>query len=197
MGLCIAGIVGSPRKGENTDVLVEEVLKGCECAGATISKIYLCDLDIRPCLACKVQDGRGCVHRDGMDAIYQILEEVDGLVLGTPVYYNTVSSHMKLMVDRCYCLAEPVVLPSGKTTYRSAVRKKKKGVVVSVGGSGENAECVLPVFQLWSPEVNLEIVDSVLATHAQLGGAPKDAPEVLQQAFTTGKRLAQLLREEV
>jgi len=178
----------------NTDVLVEEVLKGCEHSGATVSKIYLCDLDIRPCQACKVQDGRGCVHRDGMDAIFQILEKVDGLVLGTPVYYNTVSSHMKLMVDRCYCLAEPVVLSSGKKAYKSAVRKKKKGVVVSVGGSGENAECVLPVFNLWSPEVNLEIVDSVLPTHAQLGGAPKDAPEVLQQAFAKGERLAQLLR---
>ena len=44
--------------------------------------------------------------RDGMDTVYEIFEATDGLVLGTPVYYNSVSSQMKLMIDRSYCLAK-------------------------------------------------------------------------------------------
>lgn len=180
----------------NTDKLVSEVLKGCERAGASVSRVYLCDLEIRPCRACKVQDGCGCFFRDGMASVYQILESADGLVLGTPVYYNTVSSQMKLMIDRCYCLAKPVVLPSGRRGYQSAVQKKKKGIVVGVGGSGRNPDCVMPVFDLWAPEVNLEIVDSVLATQAQLGVAPKEHPELLKEAFAKGENLVQLLRNE-
>lgn len=162
----VVGIVASPRKQMNTDTIVQWVLNGCQESGVSVAKIYLNDLEIQPCQACKVQDGSGCVYQDDMEQIYEVLEKADGLVLGTPVYYNTVSSHMKLMIDRCYCLARPVILPSGEGIYESTVRKKKNGIVVSVGGSGSNPECVLPVFHLWSPEVNLVIVDSVLVTRA-------------------------------
>jgi len=196
MNIRIAGIVGSPRKRMHTDSLVEEVLRGCEMAGGSVSKIYLSDLDIGPCRACKVQDGCGCVYRDGMDAIYDLLENVDGVVLGTPVYYNTVSSQMKLMIDRCYCLAEPVLLPSGMRTYQSAVAKRKHGVVVSVGGSGGNPECVLPVFDIWAPEVNLEVVDSLLVTQSQLGAPPQHSAELLQKAVAIGARLVQMISSE-
>ena len=48
-----------------------------------------------------------------MDAIYEIFEASDGLVLGTPVFYNSVSSQMKLMIDRSYCLARAVSLGPG------------------------------------------------------------------------------------
>lgn len=189
----VVGIVASPRKQMNTDTLVQRILDGCHKSGALVTKIYLNDLEIQPCQACRVQNGSGCVYQDGMEQIYEVLENADGLVLGTPVYYNTVSSQMKLMIDRSYCLAMPVILPSGKRNYESAVKKKKKGIVVSVGGSGSNPECVLPVFDLWSPEVNLVIVDSVLATHAQLGKAPMESAELLKEAFSKGEEFARLL----
>jgi multimeric flavodoxin WrbA len=132
-----------------------------------------------------------------MEQIYEVFEKADGLILGTPVYYNTVSSQMKLMIDRSYCLAKPVLLPTGKRIYESAVKKAKKGIIVSVGGSGLNPECVLPVFDLWSPEVNLSIVDSVQVTHAQLGMAPKESAELLKQAFSKGENFARLLQNRL
>jgi multimeric flavodoxin WrbA len=177
----------------NTDTIVQRILDGCQESGAEVAKIYLNDIEIEPCQACRIQDGSGCVYQDGMEQIYEILEKVDGLILGTPVYYNTVSSQMKLMIDRCYCLARPVILPSGERIYESTVRKRKKGIVVSVGGSGSNPDCVLPVFHLWSHEVNLLIVDSVLVTHAQLGKAPMESAEVLKEAFSKGEKFARSL----
>ncbi len=189
----VVGIVASPRKLMNTDTIVQRILDGCQESGFSVAKIYLNDLEIQACQACKIQDGSGCVYQDDMEQIYEVFETADGLVLGTPVYYNTVSSQMKLMIDRCYCLARPVELPSGERIYESAVRKKKKGIVVSVGGSGSNPECVLPVFHLWSPEVNLVIVDSVLVTRAQLGRAPMESVELLKKAFSKGQELARSL----
>lgn len=176
----------------NTDTIVQKILDGCESAGVSVSKIYLDDLTIKPCRACKTQDGSGCVCPDDMEQIYEVYEKADGLVLGTPVYYNTVSSQMKLMIDRSYCLAKAVKLPSGMVRYESSVQKKKKGMVVSIGGGGSNPECVLPVFDLWSPEVNLDIVDSILATHALLGKKPMESAELLEQAFFMGERFARL-----
>ncbi|MDD2734904.1 MAG: flavodoxin family protein [Desulfuromonadaceae bacterium] len=192
----VTGIVASPRKQMNTDTLVQKILDGCQKSGAAVSKIYLNDLVIQPCRACKSQDGSGCLYQDGMEQIYELFEKADGLILGTPVYYNSVSSQMKLMIDRSYCLAKPVITPSGKRIYESAVKKMKKGMVVSVGGSGSNPECVLPVFELWSPEVNLSIVDSILVTHAQLGKAPKESAELLLEAFSKGEKFARLLQAE-
>jgi multimeric flavodoxin WrbA len=189
----VAGIVASPRKGKNTDRLVAQVLEGCRSAGAHTRTVYLDDLRIAPCRACKEQDGNGCVQVDGMQELYRILEEADGIVLGTPVYYNTVSAQMKLMIDRCYCLARPV-LTDGRRSYVSAVAKAKKGIVVSVGGSGTNPECVLPVFELWAPEVNLEIVDRLLATRALAGGEPMASEDLLAQALRLGESLVARLK---
>jgi len=189
----VVGIVASPRKQMNTDTIVQRILEGCQESGVSIAKIYLNELEIQPCQACKVQDGSGCVYQDDMEQIFDVFDKADGLIIGTPVYYNTVSSQMKLMIDRSYCLARPVILPSGERIYESSVRKKKKGVVVSVGGSGSNPECVLPVFNIWSPEVNLVIVDSLLVTRAQLGKAPMESEEILKQAFSKGKEFARSL----
>lgn len=82
--------------------------------------------------------------------IYQFFEDVHGLVLGTPVYYNSVSAQMKLMMDRSYCLAKAESIGPGERNYITTVQRHKKGVVVAVGGSGLAPECVLPVFNIWS-----------------------------------------------
>jgi hypothetical protein len=48
----VLGVVGSPRKGGNTDILVERVLSGAQKEGNTTNKIFLNDLNIKPCQAC-------------------------------------------------------------------------------------------------------------------------------------------------
>jgi multimeric flavodoxin WrbA len=191
----ITGIVGSPRLKKNTDALVRQALAGCRSKGATVETIYLNKLEIKPCQAHKVQDGKGCIIRDGMDAVYKIFETSDGLVLGTPVYYNSVSSQMKLMIDRSYCLAKAVSLGPGSRKYVSTVEKRKKGIVISVGGSGTNPDCVLPIFDIWSNEVNLEIIDTLCVSEGQLGKLPMESEESLTVAFEKGRNLASCLLE--
>ena len=189
----ITGIVGSPRLKKNTDALVQQTLDGCRSKGALVETIYLNKLEIKPCQAHKVQDGKGCIIRDGMDAVYEILEATDGLVLGTPVYYNSVSSQMKLMIDRSYCLAKAVPLGPGKRKYVTAVKKRKKGLVIAVGGSGTNPDCVLPIFDIWSNEVNLEIIDRLCVSEGQLGKLPMESEKTLAAAFEKGRDLVRCL----
>ncbi len=191
----ITGIVGSPRLKKNTDALVQQTLDGCRSKGATVEMLYLNKLEIKPCQAHKVQDGRGCIMRDGMDAVYEIFEAADGLVLGTPVFYNSVSSQMKLMIDRSYCLAKAVPLGPGKRKYVTTVEKHKKGIVISVGGSGHHPDCVLPVFDIWSHEVNLDIIDKLCVSEGQLGKLPMDSEKTLKAAFEIGRKLVRCLLE--
>jgi multimeric flavodoxin WrbA len=191
----ITGIVGSPRLKKNTDALVQQALDGCRSKGALVETIYLNKLEIKPCQAHKLQDGKGCIMRDDMDIVYKIFEAADGLVLGTPVFYNSVSSQMKLMIDRSYCLAKAVPLGSGKRKYVTTVEKRKKGIVISVGGSGTNPDCVLPIFDIWSNEVNLEIIDRLCVSEGQLGELPMESAKTLEAAFEKGRNLVKCLLE--
>ena len=191
----ITGIVGSPRLKKNTDTLVQQTLDGCRSKGASVDTIYLNKLEIKPCQAHKVQDGKGCIMRDGMDVVYGIFEASDGLVLGTPVFYNSVSSQMKLMIDRSYCLAKAVSLGSGQRKYVTTVEKRKKGIVISVGGSGTNPDCVLPIFDIWSNEVNLEIIDRLCVSEGQLGRLPMESEKTLEAAFEKGRNLVRCLMQ--
>jgi multimeric flavodoxin WrbA len=66
--LKILALIGSPRKRSNTDILVDEVLRGAETKGHTWEKVYLYDLEIKPCLDCRAckKGNYTCPMDDGM-----------------------------------------------------------------------------------------------------------------------------------
>jgi len=68
-------------------------------------------------------------------------------------------------------------------------------VVISVGGSGTNPDCVLPIFDIWSSEVNLEIIDSLCVSEGQLGKLPMESEKTLEAAFEKGRNLVKCLQE--
>ena len=69
--LKVLGIMGSPRMKGNTDLLLDEALKGAQSQGAEVEKLKVDKLKITPCreyYGC-TRDGN-CVIKDDMDAIY-------------------------------------------------------------------------------------------------------------------------------
>lgn len=100
----VLGIVSSPRKGGNTETLVSEVLASSQEAGAQTELLLLRDKSIRPCDGCRSCHKTGACHiRDDMAEIYPKMEAADAIVLGTPVYFWTVSGQCKVFIDRTYC----------------------------------------------------------------------------------------------
>ncbi len=94
-------LAGSPRKGGNSDLLCDELIRGAREAGNTTEKVYLQDLHIGPCLACYGCRGTGrCVQRDDMQALLEKMIRADVLVLATPVYFYAMDGQMKTMIDR-------------------------------------------------------------------------------------------------
>ena len=106
----VLALVGSARKKGNSDLLCDAALAGAKAAGARVGKLYLSDLDIRPCTGCEACQGKGgkfCVQKDDMRKLYPLLVECDRLVLASPIYYFTVSAYMKLLIERFYPFANP------------------------------------------------------------------------------------------
>lgn len=100
-------INGSPRKGWNTDLLLQEALKGAADAGAETELIHLSDLTFsgcRSCFACKkagAETGR-CMWKDDLQPVLDKMLSVNAVFMGSPIYLGNVSGMM-------YCLMERLV----------------------------------------------------------------------------------------
>jgi multimeric flavodoxin WrbA len=97
----VVGIVGSPRRGGNTEIMVREALESARQAGAETELVLVADCRISPCDGCGAcTEGDGCVIEDDMQRIYEKLERADGIIFGTPVYFINVSAQAKAFIDR-------------------------------------------------------------------------------------------------
>jgi multimeric flavodoxin WrbA len=193
MVLKIVGIIGSPRKGMNTDTLVTKALEGAKSIGAEIEKIYLNDLQIMPCQACKKFPAPDyCFYRDGMDKIYDALETADSLVIGAPAYFGSYSAQLKLLIDRSNCLADMITLPNGKLIFKSRLQKRKKGIFIWVANISKNPEHALVSIRIWCKYfANIELVDTLVVTDSDLGEGARKRKDLLDKSFQLGVLLGQ------
>jgi multimeric flavodoxin WrbA len=188
--LHVVGVVASPRKGMNTDTLVDKVLEGAESVGANTEKIYLNDLEIKPCQACaKYPAPKFCWYEDGMARIYAAIENADVLIIGTPAYYDGVSAQLKLVIDRSNCLTEMITLADGKVTFKSRLRKKKRGIFIWIADFSRNPEHALATIRLWCKDANVDLVDVLTVTDSDRGEGARNRKELLTKAYEIGASL--------
>ena len=129
----IVGIVCSPRKGGNTEILVAEALNAASEKGAETEIVLVADKQINPCDACDAcLENGACVIEDDMQDIYQKLENADGIIFGTPVYFNNVSAQAKAVIDRTYALLWTGKLRGKVAGAAVAVRRVGAGQVLSL-----------------------------------------------------------------
>ena len=99
----VMGIVGSPRRGGNTEAMVDEVLAGAREAGAETKKFILGEMDVRPCKVCDAcAKEKKCVQQDDFHSLHKEMQECDVWVLGTPVYWWGPTAQLKAFIDRWY-----------------------------------------------------------------------------------------------
>ncbi len=191
MAARVVGIIGSPRKGMNSDTLVTRALEGAHSKGATTEKIYLNDLTIKPCQGCDEFPAPAyCFYQDGMEKIYEVLVNADALVIGAPAYFGYFSAQLKLVLDRSNCLAEMITLPEGKTIFRSRLKKKKKGIFIWVANISKNPEPALVSMRIWSKYfANIEWVETLVVTESDRENGARKRRELLQQVFALGASL--------
>jgi len=104
----IVGIVCSPRKEGNTEILVSEALDEAEKNGAEVEILRVADMQLHPCDGCESCHQTGeCRIKDDMQKIYDKLLTSDGIILGSPVYFWSVTSQAKKLIDRTYALRYP------------------------------------------------------------------------------------------
>ena len=101
MEMKVIGIVGSPRKGGNTETLTRIALEEIEKEGVDTELIRLAEKDIQPCDGCRSckQTGK-CRIQDDFPKIHAEMLKADGILLATPVYFGSASPQIKALIDR-------------------------------------------------------------------------------------------------
>ena len=175
----IVAIVSSPRKNGNSEMLVDEFLKGAEEKGNKTEKICLREYSIAPCKACEACLGNGgfCIQKDDMAQILPRLIEADVIVLSTPVYYYSVSAQLKAMIDRTL----PIGADGGK------MRNKEFYFITTAADDPSSMERTMNDLQGFVDCVPGSVTKGRIYGQAFERGAIKDSP-AMKEAYEAGKR---------
>ena len=105
----VVAINGSPRKGGNTEIMLNAVLEPIKAAGVETKIIQVGGQNIhgcRGCWACQKLLNRKCAFND--DIVNDILEDLfsaDAIIWGTPSYYSNMTPELKALIDRAGIVA--------------------------------------------------------------------------------------------
>ena len=170
---------GSPRKGGNTDLLVEAFVKGAS-QKHHVEVVSVRDYKVNPCMGCNVcfkSKDNTCVQKDDMSMIYEKMAHTDMLVIASPVYFYGLSAQLKAIIDRCH---NPI-----RDTF-----KIKKTAILLVGAATlpELFDSILAQYQLCLNFFKLEDAGRVLARGAKDKGDIKNI-DALNEAFRLGQRI--------
>lgn len=101
-------INGSPNKDGNTVFLLKKGLEQLELMGAQTELIHtqevLKSVKVPFCTVCSAICTGACLKGTLMEEVLQKLREADGLLIGSPVYFGTVSGQLKAFWDKLRCL---------------------------------------------------------------------------------------------
>jgi multimeric flavodoxin WrbA len=184
----ILAIYGSPRRKGNTAALLKKAIEGARDSGADVEEIVLRDLKISPCLeiyGC-LQAGE-CAIKDDFQLVRDKILHAQGLVLASPVFFYSVSSHTKILMDRFQSLWVKKYwvdkIPKEQQTI------KRKGLFISVGATkGKKLfDGVLLSVRYFFDAMDMELWKALLYRQLDFQDDIQKHPEYLEEAFTAGK----------
>jgi multimeric flavodoxin WrbA len=185
----ILGIWGSPRRGGNSEILLDSFLKGAAQEGAEVEKVALRELKISPCMEIYhcFKDGT-CPIKDDMRELYDKLLAAEVVALASPIFFYSVSAQAKTMIDRTQALwARRYHLqkdfPGGGRQGALLCTGATKGRLLFVG-----ARLVAKYF---FDAINVSYAGEILVRGVDEKGAILSQPEALSAASSLGQRLAQ------
>lgn len=94
---------GSPRKGGNTSIALDEMVKIFETDGIEAEVVQVGNKAVRGCIACGTCAEKGkCVFDDVVNELAPKFEAADGLVIASPVYYGSANATLIACLDRLF-----------------------------------------------------------------------------------------------
>lgn len=170
---------GSPRKGGNTDLLVESFVKGAS-QKHQVEVVSVHDYKVNPCIGCNscfARDDHKCCQKDDMQIVYDKMAKAEMLVIASPVYFYGLSAQLKAVIDR---LHNPI-----RDTFHI---HKMALLLVGAASLPELFDGILTQYKLCLNFFKLQDMGQVLVRGAKDKGDVKNG-DSLQKAFELGQSL--------
>jgi multimeric flavodoxin WrbA len=188
--MLVLGIAGSPRKGGNTEMMLERALTGAAEAGAATKVLRLREYKITHCLHCGGCNETGtCIIKDDMHLIYPELRRAERLILASPVYFMGPPALTKAMIDRCQALWALKHLLKQPVYLGAAV--PGKALYLSVGGTNvkELFQPSLRIIKSWLLTLEIKLAGEVTFASIDEADAVKQHATALQESYEAGRKL--------
>lgn len=189
--MLIVGLNGSPRKDGNTAFLVREGLAAAAAVGTETALIHVADAmvdqKIPYCTQCSNPCLGSCSRNNRLGEAYDLLRRADGLLLGSPVYFGSVSAQLKAFWDKSRILRKEKALLN------------VVGAGVTVGGArfGGQETTLKALFDMMLIQGMILVgdghVDADCGHQGSCGQAPASSDEfAVQRVRLAGRRLAEV-----
>ncbi len=179
----------SPRRGGNTDTLLDSAITGAEEAGALVERFNLREMTIAPCRHCGAcADGGGdCMIEDDMQRLYGLLRGADRIILASPVFFMGLTAQAKAMIDRC----QPLWVMRNLGESVACAQHERRALHIGVGGSDFEHLFDASRLVLASWYWTLQIFDRRELTFRGIDApdAIRDHPTALDDARAAGRAL--------
>jgi multimeric flavodoxin WrbA len=185
----ILGVLGSPRIGGNSDILLDQALAGAREAGAEVEKIVLSQKKISGCADCaKCNETGVCVIKDDMTEVQKKILEAGAVIHSVPVYFWSMTSQMKAYLDR-WCAFFDGEWNMHKA-YRPKMKGKKIGLITVCGDTNlSTTDPIVHSFKNTSEFGGFKWLGAVRASAGPKGEIAKNE-DAKKQAFDLGKKAA-------
>jgi multimeric flavodoxin WrbA len=186
----ILGVSGSPRRGGNSDLILDSILKG---TGAEADILHLSDIEFSSCVGCeRCRKDKICTRfEDGLTLWYDRISEAMGIVLVSPVYNYNITSWMKAFIDRLYCFYDfDDERPRGWSSRLAGQGRAAALAVVAEQMEEKDLGLAMQALRMPIKAFGYEIAGEVPVLGKFEAGIVAKDPDVMKRAVELGKKLA-------
>jgi NAD(P)H-dependent FMN reductase len=186
----VIGIYGSPRKGGNSDLILDSALGGAQERGADVKRIYVRDLHMSGCKECGGCEKTGhCVVKDDMQDVYVLLDDADIIILSSPIFFYGLSSQLKALIDRAQAMWSRKRLRERGTGIQEI---RGRGYLLAVGATkGERLfQGAQMVVRYFFDALSMSYEGGLFFQALDGKGAVRQHPTALREAHDLGMKAA-------
>ena len=154
-------------------------MKGAQESGNQVEKVFIRSKKIAPCNACYFckQSGGQCAIKDDMAEILDKIQAVDVIVMASPVYFYSIDSQMKAVIDRSVA------------RWTNIRNKEFYYIMTAAEDSSDVMDCTLECFRGFARCLDgAREMGVIWGKGVYEAGAIKEMP-VMQEAYEMGKQI--------